>query len=293
MAADDETGRLRIGVLSMPVNRDLDANWRALRRGLHKAARANVNVLVTPECALTGYAGWDLESHRDYDWKGVRALHSALTVELRSLRQKGHVLWLAVGAAHFVADDLPPTNALYLYGPSGELVDRYDKRMLTPTDERDFLAGDRPVVVDIDGVRFGLLICHDGCYPEMYADLRARGVDAVLHAFHNAGFREPNILGEMGPAWVRVRAADNGLWVFAANASHRQSAWGSRIARPDGSFAKTAARNREQLSWWALPDPELPGWLHNHKPMRVAPDEVLTQGPGVDHPRIADGRAKP
>ncbi len=58
----------------------------------------------------------------------------------------------------------------------------------------------------------------------------------MFHSFYNAHRKGESILNEIIPAEIRVRASDNVMWVVANNSTGPYSAWGSCIARPDGSL---------------------------------------------------------
>ncbi len=98
--------------------------------------------------------------------------------ETTALRQEAQDLglWLVLGSAHFLDERTKPTNCLYLIDPQGRIVNRYDKCMCTGGDQKHYSAGNRLVAHDIRGVRIGLAICYDICWPQMYMAYRAQGV---------------------------------------------------------------------------------------------------------------------
>jgi predicted amidohydrolase len=42
----------------------------------------------------------------------------------------------------------------------------------------------------VKGVRCGALICHDFRYDELYREYLRRGVQLILHSFHNGGAKQ-------------------------------------------------------------------------------------------------------
>jgi len=287
--ADATTTGVVVAGLQFPVDGDVRANGARIERGMRAAKARGAQLVLTPETALTGYAWSDVTTWEGYDWRTLREETARLQGVARALD-----LWLLLGSTHFVDEGVRPMNALYVIAPSGEIVDRYDKSMLTDPDQRMYSAGDHPVVVEVGGVKMGVLICYDVCYPEMAARYRAMGCSVVLHAFYNAGFDGPNILDEVKPAWIRVRAADNQMHVVAVNSSRAHSSWGSRVARPDGSIASELDPHAEDVVVHAFPDETITGWLHNMKPMRLADDEVYTRGETASaHPRVQSRTAPP
>jgi predicted amidohydrolase len=277
-----------VAALQFPVGADVSENARYIHRLMTDASERGASVVITPETALTGYAWSEVVSWDGFAWDVVRA-ESALLFD--AARRLGVTLLL--GSTHFVDDDVLPMNCVYIV-VNGEVTDRYDKCMLTDPDQLMYSSGDRPVVLEVGGLRCGILVCYDICYPEMYARYRDLGVDVVLHAFYNAGFSGPNILDELKPAWIRVRAADNRMHLVAVNSSRAHASWGSRVARPDGSLASSLDAHETGVLLHRFPDDELAGWLHNFKPMRLHTDEVFHRGrTASEHPRVRDRRAPP
>lgn len=131
-------------------------------------------------------------------------------------------------------------------------------------------------------------------YPQIYAAYRQMGVEVMLHSFYNAGHEGPTCLCEMTPAQVVTRCADNGLWAIANNSARRYSAWGSLVARPDGTTARRLPQNRAGILVHDFPDSlSAKGWLHNVIPLKLAADQAMHFGKVSGHPRQADGASEP
>lgn len=281
--------RLRVASCQFGVSGDIARNARCLRRYLRDAAAADADILHTPEACLSGYPGSDFRSFRGYAWDLLREETSRLRELARMLG-----IWLVLGSAHFLDADTKPTNCLYLIDPSGTIVDRYDKCMCTPSDQKYYSAGTRLVTRAIKGVSVGLAICYDVCYPQIYAAYRTRGVTVMLHSFYNAHSRGKNCLDVLTVRQVPTRCADNRLWAVANNSSRPYSHWGSFVARPDATIARHLGRNRPGMLIHDFPDRlSEGGWIHNHLPMRVARGESMHFGQPSRHPRQLNGRAEP
>jgi len=253
---------VRVAISQFPVTSDIRANARYICRSIAGARAQGADVLQTPETALSGYAGAYPPGQRG---RCDRALLADQTRKVLACARE-HRVWLVLGSAHYLSETAKPTNCLYLISDRGRIVDRYDKRFCTGDDLKVYTPGDHPVTWELKGFRFGLLICYDGCFPNLYADYEAAGVEIMIHSFYNAGHRGPNCLDQIGPAWVQVRAADHEMWVFASNASHRHSCWPSMVAAPDGTVPLRLRRHRPGVATYpvravAPPNPAT-GWLH-------------------------------
>ena len=88
-------------------------------------------------------------------------------------------LWLIPGSVFERVDGGVANTALVL-SPAGELVASYRKCFPWQPYETS-KPGTRTVCFDIDGIgRFGLAICHDGAFPEIFRSLAWQGAEAIF-----------------------------------------------------------------------------------------------------------------
>ncbi|MHB8901050.1 MAG: carbon-nitrogen hydrolase family protein [Thermoguttaceae bacterium] len=285
----ESADKLRIATCQFPVGASPLENARYIRDFMSKAAEQGAHLLHTSEACLSGYAGTDFRSFEGFDWDSLRKE----TTGLRSLA-KDLKLWLVLGSAHFLDEHTRPTNCLYLVDPDGRIADRYDKCFCTGGDQKHYSAGDRLVTRDIRGVRIGLAICYDICWPQLYIGYRQLGVTVMIHSFYNAGAKGKNCLDTLNVYQVPTRCADNRLWAVANNSSRPYSHWGSFIARPDATIAQRLEINQPGMLVHDFPDTlSEGGWYHNQKPMLKRDDEIMTWGTPSNHPRQRDGQSEP
>jgi formamidase len=105
-------------------------------------------------------------------------LPGELTERLGALaRETG--LWLIPGSVYERVGD-GVANTAVVFSPAGELVARYRKCFPWQPYETT-QPGTQTVCFDIDGVgRFGLAICHDGAFPEIFRSLAWQGAEAIF-----------------------------------------------------------------------------------------------------------------
>lgn len=238
---------LRVGCWSFTATADVAGNVAAIRRGITAAATANVRVLLTPECALTGYPGAvrsgfeDLSSCRLADQEErllAEAEHAGVVLVLGTAAPDGHGGW---------------TN------DAATLSGRYRKRCLTPGDAAYFIPGSTPTTIMVDGWRLGLAICYDLRFPDVWTDLAHLHVDANLVMAHMAGVdNDPGTKTEVIPAFCAVRAAETATpLIFANTASPDRwldsGAWdarGVRIASKADGLLSVDLRPRTDFAPW-------------------------------------------
>jgi formamidase len=101
-----------------------------------------------------------------------------LTERLGALARETR-LWLIPGSVYERAGEAVANTAVVL-SPDGELVASYRKCFPWQPYETT-QPGTRTVCFDIDGVgRFGLAICHDGAFPEVFRSLAWQGAEAIF-----------------------------------------------------------------------------------------------------------------
>lgn len=299
---------LRVATCQFPVDADVAANLRYVTRQVREAARRGARLVHFPECALSGYAGSDFASYDGYDWD---ALAAATRRVLTVAGQAG--VWVVLGSTHRLSGDHKPHNSLYVIDPRGRVVDRYDKRFCagdeagTVGDLAHYSPGDHEVVIEVDGVRCGLAICHDYRYPEIHRDYVRRGVHLVLHSFHAAHVPPEQVAairaavghehqplnpggtypGITMPAAMTAYAAAGHLWISAPNSSARESLWGSFVVRADGVTVGRLPRGRTGLLVTDV-DPEADVYDSTRVWRHRALGGVLHSGTLVDDPRSRD-----
>jgi predicted amidohydrolase len=106
-------------------------------------------------------------------------------------------------------------NTAALFGPDGELLGRYRKTHLFPTERLSgggwSTPGDEPVVVETELANVGLTICYDGDFPELYRCEAIRGAEVICR---------PAALLRSFEIWEmtnRARAYDNHVYIAACN----------------------------------------------------------------------------
>ena len=233
---------LRVAAAQFPVGADVEHNLGYVRRLVEEARGARL--VLFPETALCGYAGWDLPTLRGYDWETLEAAQAEVA---EAARRAG--VWVVYGTMVRVGRG-KPRNSLVVVDPSGAEVARYDKRLLTMEDRLAYAAGDAPVVVDVEGTRCGLAICHEWRYPEVYRQYHALGAEAVLQGWYDGGYAEDvwqaegRAQMEVLPATVQGHAVCNRLWIVGANTSKPRSCFAAFVVRPDGTVAARGVRHR-------------------------------------------------
>lgn len=148
-----------------PTVGDIAGNTDVIARFAGEARRAGADLVVFPELALSGYPPKDLLIQDGF----VEACAAAAKALGESV-SRGLTLVFGCPLPADTSDHSLPAwrrgvcNALLAYR-DGRFLAYYDKRLLPTYDvfdeDRYFIPGHKPVVIEVAGVRVGLSICED------------------------------------------------------------------------------------------------------------------------------------
>ncbi len=234
---DSNSGKLRIASCQFPVSPNISENLQWIEKQMIEAKLKKADIIHFPECALSGYAGVDLESYENFNWDELYlATDSVMTLA------KKFKLTVLLGSIHRLSGNNKPHNSLYLISSTGELVDRYDKRFCTDGDLKFFTPGDHFVTFEINGVKCGILICFDLRFPELYREYKKLGVDLIFQSFHNARQGKGSIHPVIMPVTAQAYAGVNFFYMSLTNSSSPQS-WPCHFITPDGLIKNRSTLN--------------------------------------------------
>ena len=239
---------VRLATAQMAVRDDprdsgqLRQSGHDVRDLMRQARRAGVRIIHFPEGAtcsphkrimsVTGPAevGAAPADWTRVDWQVLRQELAAIARLAGELR-----LWTVLGSVHPLTPPHRPHNSMYVISDQGELVTRYDERLLSST-KLSFMytPGSGPVTFEVDGLRFGCAMGIEVHFPEVWAEYERLDVDGVL--FSTGPGQTPDGTAAFATE-TQGHAATNSLWVsFAMSAQHSAAAPAGIIA-PDGRWA--------------------------------------------------------
>ena len=219
--------------------RDVEAlreSGRAVRALMREAGARGARIVHFPEGALcfpgklvmsvdgphaVGPADWSR-----CQWPVLRAELAAIAELAGALR-----LWTVIPSVHRLTEPHRPHNSLYVVSDRGEVVTRYDERLLSRTKVSYLYSpGVSPVTFEVDGVRFGCLLGMEIHYPELFAEYERLDVDCVLLSTSGT---PGNLTAE---AQVQGHAAFNGYWVSISGPAQDGVTAPTGVVAPDGDW---------------------------------------------------------
>jgi formamidase len=164
-----------------------------------------------------------------------------LTERLGALaRETG--LWIIPGSVYERTADGVANTAVVL-SPAGELVARYRKCFPWQPYETT-VPGTQTVCFDIGGVgRFGLAICHDGAFPEVFRSLAWQGAEAIFQVTLTATSDR-----DAETVIARANAIVNQVAVVNVNAAAPVGNGRSLVIDPEGAVRYEAGVGEEVVT---------------------------------------------
>ncbi|MYE08844.1 MAG: carbon-nitrogen hydrolase [Acidimicrobiaceae bacterium] len=272
---------LRVAATQFAVGTDVDAHLGTCVRMLDEAASAGAELVVLPEFC-NHLSVYDSAEHcramavpLDGDWLGTLA------------RRAAHHRMYAALAVTVPRAGGRVTVTRVLIAPDGRITATADKQMLMGNERAFLSAGERPAAVA--GTVFGpvgLYACMDGVTFETPRALAVSGARLLCNSLNSFARDEASL-------HVPVRAAENGVWVAAANkvgsllpdgraaefaealgvpAEALEGAGESQIVDPDGTVVAKAPPTGEAV---VVADID----LSHCRPQRLAGRRPLIYGP--------------
>jgi predicted amidohydrolase len=223
----------------MKFRRALEENVQFIERVVRKLAARGTDVILFPECALTGY-------NCDFAALDRSMIETGLARVAAVARDAGcHVL---VGSPTFAGRKR--FNSLVGFDRCGQEVCCYNKIHLTPRDAQFFAPGNTPGFFQLDDVHCAAIICHERRYPELVRLGVMLGAQVVFHP--NAGLDALAVSRQKrrGRDGIAARAFENQVYYVFANSVGPQggglwSAGDSKIVAPDSRVLALADNRRE------------------------------------------------
>lgn len=203
-------GMLRIGTYRhVPTKWDLKGNFEAFLNALDAAATKRVELLVTPECHLDGYAAADPASSRARLFTIAQEVGTSEYLDRVAHEAKSRRM--SIVFAFTQRDGQRLYDAAGLWDSQGQLTGVYHKTHIQ-THDKQFDPGQSLPVFKSPWGPLGIMICADRRWPETARVLVLQGARLILCPSY--GMRS-----EANEWWMRTRAYENDCFIAFAHPS--------------------------------------------------------------------------
>jgi predicted amidohydrolase len=182
-----------VALASPRIASDLDEGLGKIEWLLSEASAQGAEIVCFPEAYLPGLRGQDFEvapfdeAQQERVVRTVaqwaRAYAVATILGMERFTEKGRQIVAVVMDAR------------------GEIQGYQSKNQLDPSEDRFYVPGDSRRLFEVNGVKFGVAICHEGWrYPETVRWAAVRGAKIVFHPHHTGSDQAGVRLTEWGAA---------------------------------------------------------------------------------------------
>lgn len=198
------------------------------------AAAKGAAIVCFPESFLPGYPGMGYAASD----RSPAALHTALEKAQQGARENNIAVVLPMDG--YINSQV--VNLAYVIDRHGKVLGYQTKNQLDPSEDRFWTPGTERQLFEIEGLKFGITICHEGFrYPESVRWSAVHGARLVFHPHFNgsneSGVTCSDFLAPENPYYEKammMRALENGIFFASVNyaSSYQESA--SALFTPEG-----------------------------------------------------------
>jgi len=226
---------MKVAVASPPFPKSINDGVFWIEKLVKEAAEQQAEIVCFPESYLPGYRLEEFMVEEHSPEKLKTALHEVS----------------AIAKEYAIAIILPMDwdhpegilNVAYVISNKGEIIGHQTKNQLDPSEDTIFIPGNKRSIFEVNGVKFGIVICHEGFrYPEATRWAARRGAKIVFHPHCTGSDSVGTIPAEWGhkdnPYYEKamiMRAMENTIYFASSNYTMRYPESGSAIISPDGT----------------------------------------------------------
>ena len=239
---------MKIASYQFGITGNINKNFDVIKGAVEKAAKQKVDMIIFPECALTGYPGRDFKNTSDLDYSIV----SAKINELKGLSDKLDI-GIIVGTVFL---DGKTFNRAYIIRPNKDLK-WYDKRALYGWDEEHFSEGSKDGVFSFRGFNIGVRLCYEIRFPEYFRELYKAATNLNIILFNDVSEKDDTHRYRLIKSHLVTRAVENATPVLAVNSTKPFQTAPSCYVDASGNVLAQCKRNKEGMLVYEFEKKEL------------------------------------
>jgi predicted amidohydrolase len=225
---------LIIALASPCIAATLDEGLDRIKWFLSEASVRGAEIVCFPEAYLPGLRGQDFEV-LPFDQRQQERVLQAVAHWARQ-----YAIATILGTERLISTGRQ--IAAYVINARGQIQGYQTKNQLDPTEDQFYVPGNTRRLFEINGVKFGVAICHEGWrYPETVRWAAVRGAKIVFHPHHAGSDLEGVRLTEWGAASgpyyekaMAMRSRENTIYFASVNYALRFQESATSLIAPSG-----------------------------------------------------------
>lgn len=149
------------------------ANLNNCRNFVEEASKKNAELIIFPEMTLTAFT-MNIEVVNEIE-------SDSFTIKLFQKLATANKIAIVFGV--IIKEDEEASNRLYFVNEKGEILSKYKKihPFTFANEDKYFCAGEKPQIVEYNGIKFGLSICYDLRFSNLYQYYAVKETDCILN----------------------------------------------------------------------------------------------------------------
>ena len=223
-----------IALASPRIASSIDDGIDKIKRLMVEASAQRARIICFPEAYLPGLRGQDFEVPRFGEAEQERVLQAA------SQWAREFAIATILGMERLT--DAGRQVVAVVIDAHGRIQGYQTKNQLDPTEDKFYVPGHARQLFEINGLKFGVAICHEGWrYPETVRWAAVRGAKIVFHPQHTGSEKEGVRLTEWGAAEspyyekaMMMRSIENTIYFASVNYALRFQESATSLIAPSG-----------------------------------------------------------
>lgn len=227
---------MKIGLATPPVPKSISNGLYWVEKLAKEAAAQNAGIICFPESFIPGYPAAEYEIEKSTPENMQAALN-----RVREIAAENKIAiiipmdWYSNGKVY---------NLAQVVSDTGELLGHQTKNQLDPSEDRLWSPGTERRIFEVNGVKFGITICHEGFrYPESVRWAARNGAHVVFHPHFSGSDTEgitPTQWGDKNSPYyekaMMMRSIENTIYFASVNNATFYPESASTLIAPDGSY---------------------------------------------------------
>ncbi len=267
-----------IALASPRVALSLDDGLDKVKKCLSQASAQGAEIVCFPEAYLPGLRG-----------VGIDVLPFGPSEHARVLDAVGHCSNEYKVATILGTERLTEAGrqiAAYVFDARGRVQGYQTKNQIAPSEDPYYVPGNTRQLFEVNGVKFGVAICHEGWrYPETVRWAAVRGARIVFHPQHTGSDQEGVLLEHWGgvdsPYYEKAmmcRGLENTIYFASVNYALRYQESATSLIDPSGKCQAYLPYGQEGVLVQAIDVEKATGLLANRYAPGRYQEEAASHG---------------
>ncbi len=223
-----------IALASPRIASSIDEGLDKIKRLLAEVSAQGAEIACFPEAYLPGLRGVDIDVLPFGQTEQERVLQAV------AQWARAYAVATILGMERLT--EAGRENVAVVFDGRGQIQGYQTKNQVAPSEDQYYVPGNTRRLFEINGVKFGVAICHEGWrYPETVRWAAVRGAKIVFHPHHTGSDREGIRLTQWGSASapyyekaVMMRSIENAIYFASVNYALRFQESATSLIAPSG-----------------------------------------------------------